>query len=88
MADITETVTGIVPHLGISLIYFTATKAAQNDTITFSGYRQVLWAAAHVFNGSSDGVVDTVTVDSTSVNLINLTGATTGTIKGVAVVIE
>jgi len=86
-SDLTESVIECVPHMGVSLIYFSATKTAQNDTITFGSYRKVLWAAAHVQNGSSDAVADTVTVDYTTANLINLTGATTGAIKGIALVV-
>ena len=88
MGDIAETVTNIVPGLGASIIYFTATKAAQNDTITFADYRQVLFADADVFYSTNDGVKDTVTVDYTTINMINLTGSTTGTIKGFAVVVR
>lgn len=83
MGDIVETVTGIVPHLGISLIHFTGTKAAQSDTVTFSGYRVVYWAAAFV-DGGSDWLADTVTRTDATVNQIILTGATTGTVYGIA----
>lgn len=88
MTDLTETVTEVVPALGKKMIYFTATKAAQNDTITFSDYTTVRWAAAMVNDGSNDWSADTVTVDASTANMINLTGATTGTIYGVAIVEE
>ena len=88
MGDIAETVIRAVPGEGAQVIYFTATKVSQNDTITFSDYRQVLCAFADVFYSTNAGTADTVTVDYTTINKINLTGSTTGTIKGIAVVVR
>ena len=80
MADVTETVTEIVPHMGVTAIYFTGTKAGATDYVTFSGYRSVLYCA-----GQTGGVDDPVTAISTNVVTFS-TG--TGTLKGFALVIK
>jgi len=85
MGDLTETVKPIVPSLDQTLIHFTATKVAQNDTITFGDYRLVVWAAAFVDAGS-DWLADTVTRTDGTANQIKLTGASTGSIYGIALV--
>lgn len=82
MGDISETIKRMIPNQEVSLIYFTATKALQNDTITFGDLRVVYGAVAFVDAGG-DWSADTVTVDGTTANLINLTGDSTGTVYGI-----
>ena len=79
MADLTETVTEIVPGIGVKTIFFTATKAAQNDTITFSSYVTVY--------GMSIKVGNNVETWTQATNVITLTSANTGAITGIAVVL-
>ena len=78
VADLTETIVEIVPHLGIELLYFTATKATQNDTVTFATKRLVYPLAITV----GDGGIETWT---SSTNVVTLTSATTGAIRGLVV---
>jgi len=80
MTELTETVTEVVPALGKKLIFFTATKTAQNDTIDFDDYSAVRWCAAH-----TGGSADTVTISGTT---ITLAGSGTGTVYGIAIVEE
>ena len=82
-ADVTETVTGVVPHLGKKLIYFTGTKANADDYVTFSDYTQVLWANAVVGTVGSAGAADPVTAITTNVVTFSVG---TGTIRGMALV--
>lgn len=87
MADVTETVLVVTPSSEATLIYFTATKAAQNDTITFSDYRKVLWCHVHTWASASDSIgTEDATIDVNTVNMINLPSATTGTVRGLAIV--
>lgn len=89
MADVAETVDVLLPSIEkFSLLYFTATKAAQNDTITFSDYRKVYWAASNVEPASGDWSADTVTIDDSTINMINLTGSTIGTVHGIALLVK
>lgn len=89
MTDVAETVSVVTPSQEVTLIYFTATKAAQNDTITFSDYRKVMWCHVHNWASASDSIgTEDATIDKDTVNMINLPSATTGTIRGVAIVIR
>ena len=86
-ADISETITEVVPAMGKKCLYFTAAKTAQNDTITFGDYSKVLTGFAHV-DGGSDWGTEIITVDQTTATMINLTSTFTGTIHGYVVVEE
>ena len=82
MADVSETTKDMIPAQELTLLYFTATKAAQNDTITFGDLRVVYGAAGHVDAGG-DWSAETITVDASTVNMINLAGAAAGTVHGI-----
>lgn len=81
-SDLTETTKRMIPSSELTQLYFTATKAAQNDTITFGDFRVVYGAVAFVDDGGS-WAIDVVTVDDTTVNKITLTSAETGTVHGI-----
>ncbi|MCF7861198.1 hypothetical protein K9M79_03045 [Candidatus Woesearchaeota archaeon] len=71
---------------GTRIVYVTAAKAAQDDTVTITNCNAVLCAQVMIADGSSDWAVDTFTIDVTTTNMINLTGATTGTVHIMALV--
>jgi hypothetical protein len=82
-ADVTETITEILPHIGLKLIYFTGTKANADDTITFGDFTQVLYCAAVTGTVGSAGADDPVTdIDTNKVYF----SVGTGTIRGFAIV--
>jgi len=84
MADIAETAYTMLPSSDrVNLIFFTGTKAAQNDTVTFSDYR-IIYGAVVFVDDASTWEIDVVSrVDATE-NQITLTGADTGTVWGIA----
>jgi len=82
-ADVAETITEILPHIGLKLIYFTGTKASATDYVTFSAYTQVLYAAAVTGTVGSAGADDPVTSITTNVVTFSVG---TGTIRGFAIV--
>jgi len=84
-ADIAETITEIVPHMGLKLVYFTGTKVAADDYMTFSDYTQVLWANAMSGTIGSAAVVDTITAITT--NVVTFSVGTSTTVRGIALVI-
>lgn len=72
---------------GITVVYATAAKAAQNDTVTITNVSEILVAQVMVDDGSTtDWPVDTFTREDATKNLLNLTGATTGTVHIMAIV--
>jgi len=75
-----------VPGQEANFVYFSGAKAAQNDTITLTGVTEILWANTMIEPSSGDRVMDTTTRDDTTINMINLTGATAGTAHVVAIV--
>ena len=83
-ADVTETITEILPHIGMKLVYFTGTKASTTDYVTFSDFTQVLYAAAVTGTVGSAGADDPVTAITTNVVTFS---AGTGTIRGIALVV-
>lgn len=68
------------------IVYATGAKAAQNDTLTLTNCSTILWAHVMVTDTTTK-VVDTYTITEATPTKINLTGATTGTVHVVAVVI-
>ena len=82
MTNVTATEYSISPSTGYGFAYVTGAKAAQNDTLTCSGFRRVYAAAGVVEPSSGDSAAETVTVDDTTQNMLNLTGAATGTFHG------
>jgi len=84
MADLTETfVAGAAPHeqktgKGMKMLAYTATKVAQNDTVTLGDLTTVVDAYAR---DVSTGAHDPVAVSG---NVITLKGATTGAVKIIA----
>ncbi len=88
MTDLTETTYSLIPSIEkFNVVYFTATKAAQNDTITFGDHR-VCYGAWGFVDAGGDWEAETVTVDASTVNMINLTGAATGTVHGFAILVK
>ena len=78
MAEVTGKTTKIIsPHLGKYLIYVEGTKAAQNDTITISELSTVDTAILVCGNA-----LETVTISN---NVITLTSANTGAVKGLVI---
>lgn len=71
---------------GKKLVYASADKGAQNDTVTLTNADEVLVAQVMVDDGSNDWEVDTFTIDASTSNMINLTGSTTGTVYIQAIV--
>jgi len=80
MADVVETITEVVPHMGVTMIYFTGTKVGATDSITFGDFRTVLCVAAQ-----TGGVDDPVTAITTNTVTFSVG---TGTINGMALVIR
>jgi len=78
-ADIAETITEISPNCGMTLAYFTGTKASTTDYVTFGDFRQILYAAAISGTTGTNGADDPVTAITTNVVTFS---AGTGTIKG------
>lgn len=89
MTDVNpNTTVQVSPNAGKKVVYFDADKAAQNDTVTFSDYSTVKFAAAFVEPSSGNWVEESVErVDGTS-NQIKLTASTTGTVHGWVIVEE
>ena len=85
MTNVNATPIDIVPGENKNFVYFTGAKAAQNDTITLTGVT-ICGPCQVMVDDGTDWVVDTFTVDQTTTNMINLTGATAGTVYGFAVV--
>jgi len=83
MTDIEKTAKddGVTVHnQNVELVFFTVTKAAQNDTLTITDAKKIYWAHACVLDSSNDLSEDTVTIDySNDPGEIKLTSATTGT---------
>ncbi len=69
---------------GTRQVYFSAAKAAQNDTITVTNVNEVLCAQVVVDTGSGKAI-DTFTITDAT-NLITLTGSDTGTAHIMAIV--
>lgn len=69
---------------GTRQVYFSAAKAAQNDTITVTNVKEVLVAQV-VIDAGATKAIDTFTITDAS-NLITLTGVTTGTAHIMAIV--
>jgi hypothetical protein len=83
-ADVTETITEIVPHQGMTMAYFTGTKAAATDYVTFGDFRQIYYAAAVTGAVGSAGADDPVTAITTNVVTFSVgTGAIRGFVLGV-----
>ena len=69
---------------GTRQVYFSAAKAAQNDTITLTNVNEVLVAQVVVDTGTAK-TIDTFTITDAT-NLITLTGSETGTAHVMAIV--
>ena len=69
---------------GSRLVYATAAKAAQSDTVTLQNVKQILWVSANVTDGTNT-TVDTATLTDAS-NAMVLSGSTTGTARILALV--
>jgi len=83
MGDVAETVTEMLPSIGLGLIHFTATKSGATDTVTFSDYRQVLYCA-----GQTAGVDDPVTAMTATTGLQVTFSVGTGALRGIAIVVK
>ena len=70
------------PNGNYCFAYVTGSKAAQNDTITVSNFSVIYDSHGVVEPTSGDSATETVTVDDSTKNMINLTGAATGTFHG------
>lgn len=84
-AELNETITEILPHIGLKLIYFTATKAATSDFMDFDDYQVVLFAHA-----MTDGAEDTCAIgsDGSITRRVTLgSGIASGAVKGFAIVV-
>ena len=86
MADQAETWKWVTPGSEVSIIYFTATKGTQSDTITFSDFRVVYGAWVFVDAGGDWVVEDTITRTDATANQIILGSSDTGTVYGFALV--
>jgi len=69
---------------GTRQVYFSAAKAAQNDTITVTNVKEVLVAQVVIDSGTTKAI-DTFTITDAT-NLITLSGVTTGTAHIMAIV--
>ena len=69
---------------GSRVVYVSADKAAQNDTVTLTNVKKILAVFPNVTDGTNT-VVDTFSVTDAT-NVITLTGATTGTAHIFAIV--
>jgi hypothetical protein len=82
MANVNTTVDRItpataVPSSGIKLGFLdSATKAAQNDTVTITNASEIVWAGLTI---DADGTEESVTISS---NVLTLTDTTTGAVSG------
>ena len=70
---------------GSRVVYVTAAKAVQNDTVTITNIKQILTAQVMVTDDTTK-VVDTFTITEATPTKINLTGATVGTVHIMAIV--
>ena len=69
---------GGIPNSGIRIGFLdSATKAAQNDTVTITNATTVEWAILTI---DADGSEEAVTISG---NVITLTDATTGAVSGI-----
>ena len=86
MTNVTTSATSVAPiggamNDGARLVFLdTTAKAAQNDTVTISGCSSDLWADLQI---AATGAQEPYTVSN---NVITLTSATTGSVKGVLLV--
>lgn len=86
MANVNASVTPIAPIVGASKKGYilgwlnSATKAAQNDTVTVTNAKDV--DEASVLNIDATGAAETKTI---AANVITLTSATTGAVSGLVV---
>lgn len=69
---------------GTRVVYASAAKATQNDTVTFQNVKEIVLAYPTVTNGTNT-TVDTYSITDAS-NQIALTGTTTGTAKILAII--
>lgn len=82
MANVNATVEEVSPQAGANMSGYllgfleSATKAAQNDTVTVTNAEEVKWATLTI---DADGSEEAVTISD---NVITLTGATTGAVSG------
>ncbi len=85
MANINTTVTELSPiggstNAGVKIgLLETATKAAQNDTVTITNANEVVWAGVSI---DATGASETNTL---ATNVITLTSATTGAVSGMVI---
>lgn len=85
-AVITEVRGGIVaPHIqtsgtGLKNMYYSGTKAAQNDWVVLADFTTIVYAhAATISTGAL--TVEGTTIDATTANKLVFTSATTGSIR-------
>ena len=71
------------PNCNYAIAYVSGDKAAQNDTITVTDFEVIYYAQGVIEPASGDTAVETVTVDDTTKNMLNLTGGTAGTFHGI-----
>lgn len=70
---------------GTRVVYLTASKAAQNDTVTITNINAILSAQVIVTDGT-DKSVDTFTSTDAAPTVLTLTGAVTGNVHIMAIV--
>lgn len=70
---------------GLRLVYATGAKAAQNDTITLSGVKDVVLAQVMITDGTTRSV-ETFTKTEATPTVIKMTSTTTGTVHVLALV--
>ena len=92
MADLTETEVQVSPNLDgpYYLVFFTAAKTAQSDTVTFdtAKYGTLHWCDVFVQTTGAAAVKDTPKIDATTAQLVTLGGTTVGTVSGMALLEE
>ena len=81
MADIAETIKEMIPGCEVGQWYFTGTKAAQNDTVTFSDLR-VVYGGVGFVDAGGDWSAETFTRIDATANQLKMTGVATGTVYG------
>lgn len=85
MANVNQSATQLLPQAGATMAGLrvgfinSATKAAQNDTVTVPNVSVIEWAMLTI---DATGAAETYTV---SANVITLTSATTGAVSGIIV---
>lgn len=73
---------GLATNAGMKIGFLdSATKSTQNDTVTITNAKSVVWAWLTI---DADGTVEAVTI---ATNVITLTDSTTGAVSGIVLYI-